>query len=95
MKARKKSINTPMSKIKELVLSLFDGRLDNKKKLMVFGIILYVISPIDIIPDFIPVVGYADDIILPLLLLVADHLIQGKKTDSESQYTHKKRRNVN
>lgn len=95
MKARKKAINTPMSKIKELVLSLFDGKLDNKKKLMVLGIVLYVISPIDIIPDFIPIAGYADDIILPILLLVADNLIQGKKSDSETKYTHQNRKNVN
>ena len=27
-------------------------------------IVLYVISPIDIIPDFIPVVGFMDDIVL-------------------------------
>ena len=27
-------------------------------------IVLYVISPIDLIPDFIPVIGFMDDIVL-------------------------------
>ncbi|MEQ9618117.1 MAG: YkvA family protein [Deltaproteobacteria bacterium] len=34
--------------------------------------IVYAISPIDLIPDFIPVLGYVDDIlILPLLIFIA------------------------
>lgn len=95
MKTRKKSINTPMSKIKELVFSLFDGKMDNKKKFMILGIVLYVISPIDIIPDFLPVAGYADDILLPILLMVADRMIHEKTDDSESDYSQEGRRKVN
>ncbi len=30
---------------------------------------LYLLSPIDLIPDFIPVVGYADDLLLAAILL--------------------------
>ena len=33
-------------------------------KLGVAGIVLYVLSPIDLIPDFIPVIGVMDDIVL-------------------------------
>ena len=29
-----------------------------------FFIVLYVVSPIDLIPDFIPVIGFLDDIVL-------------------------------
>ena len=38
--------------------------------------IAYALSPIDLIPDFIPVLGYVDDlIILPLLILLTMKLI--------------------
>lgn len=38
--------------------------------------IVYALSPIDLIPDFIPVVGYIDDIILlPLLVALTIRLI--------------------
>lgn len=33
-------------------------------KIIAFGLLVYVISPIDLIPDFIPVVGWIDDAIL-------------------------------
>jgi len=41
-----------------------DKRVSKKQKLLVGGIIAYVISPIDIIPDFIPFIGYVDDLVL-------------------------------
>jgi uncharacterized membrane protein YkvA (DUF1232 family) len=41
-----------------------DKRVPGKQKMLVGGIIAYVISPIDLIPDFIPVVGYMDDLVL-------------------------------
>lgn len=38
--------------------------------------IIYALSPIDLIPDFIPVLGYLDDIILlPLLISLSIKLI--------------------
>ncbi|WP_410262355.1 YkvA family protein [Alkalibacterium sp.] len=82
MKLHKKQRKTPMTQIKTLILSLFDAKVDTRRKLMVLGIVLYIISPIDLIPDFIPMVGYADDVILPILLLIAEKLLSGD-TDSE------------
>ncbi|MFT3983036.1 MAG: YkvA family protein [Lachnospiraceae bacterium] len=38
--------------------------------------IVYVLSPVDLVPDFIPVLGYLDDVvILPLLIAATRKLI--------------------
>lgn len=52
----------------------------------------YALSPIDVIPDFIPVLGYLDDlIILPLLAaltikLVPDEIMKDCKAESEGMW---------
>ncbi len=38
-------------------------------KILAVFIMVYVLSPIDFIPDFIPVIGYLDDIIIVPLLI--------------------------
>jgi len=39
----------------------------------------YALSPVDLIPDFIPVIGYLDDlIIIPFLIFIAIKLIPKK-----------------
>lgn len=41
-------------------------------KLLIAGIVAYALSPIDLIPDFIPVLGFLDEIILlPLGIALA------------------------
>lgn len=45
-------------------------------KLFVAAIVAYALSPIDLIPDFIPVVGYLDDLVLiPLGIALAIRLV--------------------
>ena len=43
----------------------FDKNVPWETKTALGGGLLYIISPIDGIPDFIPVLGYVDDVILP------------------------------
>jgi uncharacterized membrane protein YkvA (DUF1232 family) len=45
-------------------------------KILIGLIVLYALSPIDLIPDFIPVLGYLDEVILlPILISLAFKLI--------------------
>jgi uncharacterized membrane protein YkvA (DUF1232 family) len=45
-------------------------------KLLVAGIVAYAISPVDLIPDFIPVLGLLDDLVLiPLGIALAIRLV--------------------
>lgn len=45
-------------------------------KALALGVAAYALSPIDLIPDFVPVVGYLDDVIIvPLGILAAIKLV--------------------
>ena len=43
---------------------LFDGNVSAEKKGAILGAIIYVISPIDLIPDVLPAFGWLDDLIV-------------------------------
>jgi len=47
-----------------LYLAARDPRTPWYAKLAVAGIVAYAFSPIDLIPDFVPVLGYLDDLVL-------------------------------
>ena len=47
-----------------LYLAARDPRTPWYAKLLVAGIVAYAVSPIDLIPDFVPVLGYLDDLIM-------------------------------
>jgi uncharacterized membrane protein YkvA (DUF1232 family) len=44
-----------------------DERVPTKKKIFAGAIIAYLMMPLDIIPDFIPVIGHLDDLVLVVL----------------------------
>lgn len=46
-----------------------DPRVPRRSKMMVGATILYLVSPIDVIPDFIPGLGQLDDVVLAVLAL--------------------------
>ena len=59
-----------------LYLAARDRRTPWYAKLLVAGIVAYALSPIDLIPDFVPILGYLDDLILiPIGIAFAIKLI--------------------
>jgi uncharacterized membrane protein YkvA (DUF1232 family) len=66
--------------IKKDIVALYiaarDPRTPWLAKVVSLAVAAYAISPIDLIPDFIPILGYLDDlIILPLGIMLAAKLI--------------------
>ena len=64
------------SDVPAVFLALKDSRTPIAAKVFAALTVAYALSPIDLIPDFIPVLGYLDDlIILPALAAAAIHFI--------------------
>jgi uncharacterized membrane protein YkvA (DUF1232 family) len=62
--------------IHALYLASRDPRIAWGPKLLAVAVAGYALSPIDLIPDFIPILGYLDDlIIVPLGILLVIRLI--------------------
>ena len=59
-----------------LYLAARDPRTPWYAKLLVAGIVAYAISPVDLVPDVVPVLGYLDDFILiPLGISLAIKMV--------------------
>lgn len=64
------------SDVPAVFLALKDSRTPLSAKILASLTVAYALSPIDLIPDFIPVLGYLDDlIILPALAAAAIYFI--------------------
>ncbi|ABC90501.1 hypothetical conserved protein [Rhizobium etli CFN 42] len=62
-----------------LWLAARDPRVPWYAKAVAGAVAAYALSPIDLIPDFIPVLGYLDDlVIVPLGILLATRLVPAK-----------------
>jgi uncharacterized membrane protein YkvA (DUF1232 family) len=73
LKERAKQLKTD---IPAVFLALRHPRTPWTAKALAAVIVAYALSPIDLIPDFIPVLGYLDDaLILPLLIALSIKLI--------------------
>jgi uncharacterized membrane protein YkvA (DUF1232 family) len=59
-----------------LYLASRDPRVPLAAKVITGFVVAYALSPIDLIPDFIPIIGYLDDLVLlPLAIWLAIRLI--------------------
>ena len=66
--------------------AMFDAEAPWHVRLLLFLIVAYVVSPVDLIPDFIPVLGLLDEIILvPLALRLAWRLLPPALVDRYRQ----------
>ena len=52
-----------------LYYAITSEQIPKKEKMWIIGALGYLILPIDLIPDFIPVVGYADDLAALIFVL--------------------------
>jgi uncharacterized membrane protein YkvA (DUF1232 family) len=61
--------------VKLLTRLLRDPRVPMRRKAPIGAVLAYVISPVDLVPDFVVGIGRLDDIVL--VSLVVDHLMSG------------------
>src|SRR6478735_7533705 len=64
MKHLRRQARALKSETLALYLAARDPRMPWYAKVLAAAIVAYALSPIDLIPDFIPILGYLDDIIL-------------------------------
>ncbi|MDO9373266.1 MAG: DUF1232 domain-containing protein [Ferruginibacter sp.] len=89
-----KKLKAAVKKLKQEIVPIYYALLDKRTsilaKIMAAVTVGYLLSPIDLIPDFIPVLGLLDDLLLvPVLIrltikLISKEIIQDIKTKSDS-----------
>ena len=82
-----------------LAFAYQDNRTPWYAKFLIVITLGYLLSPIDIIPDFIPVLGYLDDlIIVPLLIIISIRLIPkeilAESREKAKQHIENKKKSV-
>lgn len=78
-----------------LAVALFrDRRIGWGPRLIALGLVLYLAMPLDIIPDFIPVLGYLDDVLIVvigvglLLRAIPRYILEEHLGRYEAKQTH-------
>lgn len=86
-----KAGNDFLKKFKEYILAMYkmlkDPAASPMNKVVAAIALLYIINPLDIIPDFLPVIGYLDDV---AMILIAVGMIGGalkKYIDKKNDFT--------
>jgi uncharacterized membrane protein YkvA (DUF1232 family) len=59
-----------LPRLARMIASLLaDGAVPRKAKLALLAAAVYLASPVDLLPDFIPVLGYLDDVLLAAVVV--------------------------
>ncbi|NBG65717.1 YkvA family protein [Acidiluteibacter ferrifornacis] len=97
----KEKVNEFIKRIKHqlliLHLSYSDSRIPTYSKFLIFLTLAYALSPIDLIPDFIPILGLLDDLlILPIgiyfsIKTIPKAVIETSKKKAEKYKWNKKK----
>jgi len=67
----KQYVRNLKTQIMTIALACKDPRTPCLVKVLAISIVAYACSPVDLIPDFIPILGYVDDLILlPLCIIL-------------------------
>ncbi|MBM3071566.1 DUF1232 domain-containing protein [Enterobacter sp. RHBSTW-00994] len=74
---------TSLEQVFTLYYALESEKCSTKDKTIIYGALAYLVSPIDLIPDLTPVLGYTDDMAMIAAALVAvtgciDDVVKGK-----------------
>ena len=76
------SFGSQLEKVYDLLVS---GKLTKRDKAIVIGALIYFINPIDLIPDFTPFIGFADDMaVLALAFRYLSHRATEERTDKSA-----------
>jgi uncharacterized membrane protein YkvA (DUF1232 family) len=76
-----------------------DERTPKRAKVLSIIVVSYALSPIDLIPDFIPILGYLDDVILlPLGILLVmkwlpEAVIKDARLKAEKEFAKERKSN--
>ena len=69
-----------MRKLIEFLTDLAeDERIPLQHRVVLGGLVLYLLTPIDIVPDFIPIIGWLDDAFVALVIL--DYVFNSADTE--------------
>lgn len=83
LKERARAVKTETHAV---YLAALDPRTPWSARVLILLIVAYALSPIDLIPDFVPILGYLDDLILiPAGIALALRLIPSKVMDEARQ----------
>ncbi len=81
------SFGSQLEKVYDLLVS---GKLTKRDKAIVIGALIYFINPIDLIPDFTPFIGFADDMaVLALAFRYLSHRAVEEKNADKSTNNNK------